>query len=107
MNEIEEKFYKTFGIEKKRTCSHSDTCYNGSFDDCEGCNAYIYPEITDRILLQLLCELIPLDTLILYSDNINDLRQEILEKCIETMEWINNPNYFKEVIQSFFTDGEE
>ena len=54
--EIERQFFDTFGIEKQQSCSHSDTCYNGSVcNDCEGCNAYNYPQITDRILLKLIC----------------------------------------------------
>lgn len=51
MNEIEEKFYKTFEINKK--------CQNPIiFDECNAvckyCEDFKYPPITDRILLELI-----------------------------------------------------
>lgn len=58
MSEIE-KMYERCKIKKQQTCSHSDTCYNGSLDECEGCNAYKYPPFTAEkqlLLLQWICK---------------------------------------------------
>lgn len=53
MNEIE-KMYTRCKIKKHQTCSHSDTCYNGSLDECEGCNSYKYPPFTADKQLELI-----------------------------------------------------
>lgn len=54
-NELEKKFFDTFGI--PRLCT-SQACKH--WGDCEGCSRYPvfalgYPQITDRILLNLIC----------------------------------------------------
>lgn len=53
MSEIE-KMNIRCKIKKQQTCSHSDTCYNGSLNECEGCNAYQYPEFTAEKQLELI-----------------------------------------------------
>ena len=53
MSEIE-KMYMRCKIKKQQTCSHSDTCYNGSLDECEGCNAYQYPPFTAEKQIELI-----------------------------------------------------
>lgn len=52
-NELEKKFFDTFGIEISR-CTKDGNCY---FQECSKCDWYIhtYPQITDRILLELIC----------------------------------------------------
>ena len=52
MSEIE-KMYMRCKIKKQQTCSHSDTCYNGSLDECEGCKAYQYPPFTAEKQLEI------------------------------------------------------
>lgn len=85
-NELEKKFFDTFGIEISR-CTKDGNCY---FQECSKCDWYIhtYPQITDRILLELIC--------ICNSTYINGytnyfmatgktkegLKEEILKKCI-------------------------
>ena len=54
-NELEKRFFDTFGI--PRLCTSQVCKYWG---DCEGCLHYPnfaldYPQITDRILLNLIC----------------------------------------------------
>lgn len=94
----EEKFYKTFGIEKQQTCSRSDTCYNGSAcNDCEGCNAYKYPQITDRILLELLCILNKYTgETKLMKEEYKDIKQEIFGEVLFIYERMRKP-YQKEL----------
>lgn len=107
MNDIEEKFYKTFGIEKQQTCSRSDTCYNGSvWNDCQGCNAYKYPQITDRILLELICILNKFNgdvecCTFLTGNNIEELKKSIFQECFD----INS--YIREQVRSLFEGVEE
>ena len=52
-NELEKKFFDTFGIEISR-CTKDGNCY---FQECSKCDWYIhtYPQITDHILLGLIC----------------------------------------------------
>lgn len=51
-NELEKTFFYTFGIEAKCKCTKDGNCY---FQECSKCDWYIhtYPQITDRILLEL------------------------------------------------------
>ena len=69
----------------------------------------VYPPITDRILLELICILNSV-TIQLKSECFDDLKCEVLGEMIilydyapndETQEWI------KTKVQSLFTEGEE
>lgn len=52
---LEKQFFDTFGIEPRQTCKVTSTCNNYvNYNDCNGCNSYKYPQITDRILLELI-----------------------------------------------------
>lgn len=53
MNEIE-KLYENAGVGKQAFCSCTDTCYNGSLSECEGRNAYKYPNFTADKQLELI-----------------------------------------------------
>ena len=46
-NDLEKQFFDTFGIEPN--CKFVKYC-----DDCTKCGCYHYPQITDRILLELI-----------------------------------------------------
>ena len=123
MNEIEEKFYKTFGIEPLYIdgCKLADRYWHneelaneyGTFDqymkiecpakyqDCTDECKYafdkgIYPEITDRILLELLA--------LINDKTLDCIKKQILAKVIGIMS--DNPYKIKQV-QSLFTEGEE
>ena len=60
MSEVE-KMYMRCEIKKQQNCSHTDTCYNGSLDECEGCNLYQYPPFTAEKQLKLIKWLINFD----------------------------------------------
>ena len=141
MNEIKEKFYKTFDIKPKYydACTLEDKYWNeqldnqyGTFDsylsfECphygEGCystceyayDRVTYPEITDRILLELICILNKFIMLNFSAIELNKLKDEILEECIKCMTtpfWDNfkgeqNRKKLKHQVQSLFTEGEE
>lgn len=101
MNNIEEKFYITFGIEPIELEYPDNTEY--------------YPEITDRILLELICILNETACEVLEAENIEDLKNEILETCIKvyntpilTSDGDEYDNYaIYEKIQSLFKEGEQ
>lgn len=51
-NELEKKFFDTFGIEAKYKCAKDGNCY---FQECSKCDWYIctYPQITNDMWLSL------------------------------------------------------
>ena len=113
-NELEKQFFKYFGIEPRYedACTVEDKYWDneelaneyGTFDqymnckcgDQENCTtecscAYqkeVYPQITDRILLELICILsespisISFDTLVLGASDVEKLKGYILLSCM-------------------------
>lgn len=83
---LEKKFYETFGIE--RNCCNNyekETC---PAENCTGCDYYDYPEITDRILLELICIANRVATTM--SETIDELKKETLQTLIETQEILSD-----------------
>ena len=96
-NELEKTFLDTFGIKISR-CTKDGNCY---FQECSKCDWYIhtYPQITDHILLELICILTRwhLDEREPYeitSINTEQLKNQILSnsldiaKCVKTKEQV-------------------
>ena len=60
-NELEKKFFDTFGIEATQKCAKpllkTTSGFCNAYKNCIGCdyNDLKYPQITDRILLKLIC----------------------------------------------------
>lgn len=82
-NELEKQFFDTFGIEPIEIPSRE---YDS---DGEICSYYVeYPQITDRILLELICFIEQIDLgryceyVYFCKFNYEDLRTEILAKSI-------------------------
>ena len=117
MNKIEEEFYKTFGIEPIILCDcefknlydysiayGSDVCIHAEDEGkghCKKCKLAkqthpLYPEITDRILLELLA--------LINNKTLECMKKQILTKVIGIMS--DNP-YKINQIQSLFREGEE
>ena len=128
MNEIEEKFYKCFDIKPKYydACILEDKYWNeqldnqyGTFDsylsfECphygEGCystceyayDRVTYPEITDRILLELIAILSQRFKMsFAFERGYEDVKENILESC---MNYVDENGGFVEDIQSLFTE---
>ena len=77
---IEEKFFKTFGIEKISKCSICtvDDCYY-----CQHNEDYIYPDITAEKLLELICICSTVYPIIInYKETVDELKEFILDFCI-------------------------
>jgi hypothetical protein len=81
-NELEKQFFDTFNIEPIG-CNDNKNC-TGALD-CTQCSNAKYPQITDRILLELICirckELISI--IKVKGDNREELKNYILKLCIE------------------------
>ena len=85
-NELEKTFFDTFGIEPKQTCKVTSTCNNYvNYNDCNGCNSYKYPQISDRILLELIC-IISLNPIsVLFEPMLGEFKEvELLKKIYTT-----------------------
>ena len=103
--DIERQFFDTFGIEPKcetRDEYHKYECYG--MVDCDECASAIYPQITDRILLELICILSKYkkdkgSLLEIYDISLNELKEEILEMVIFRNKDLNYQvqSLFKEV----------
>lgn len=119
MNEIEEKFYKTFGFEKKlldcKKCGAADFALGKCFET--ECKSNSYPPITDRILLELICisgntnyfcitnEGLPIDVEGLKKAVLHSLTMDII--LAEKREDLNFCKELKHQVQSLFTEGGE
>ena len=92
-NELEKQFFDTFGIEPKKQCYYWDCPYStGNIvndtpmneRDCNSCknpDKEIYPQITDRILLELIIILGIICTI--FDKNVDDLKENVLKNLIE------------------------
>ena len=93
--ELEQKFYDTFGIEPF-TCCDEGCKTIGLAKNCEQCpyNKRQYPRLDNYIFLKLICICSSYvqnldfdnDYIMLYeigAKNIDDLKKEILEDCID------------------------
>ena len=93
INELEKQFFQCFGIEARQKCAKPLLKNTGGFckayKNCVGCdyNDLIYPQITDRILLELICIINQMD-LYFYDElyyftafNYKDLKEEVISKC--------------------------
>ena len=131
-NELEKQFFKYFGIEPRYedACTVEDKYWNneelakeyGTFDqymnckcgDQENCTiecscAYqkeVYPEITDRILLELIL-LQPLSIEFKYPRNIEQLKNTLLRYYIEELSLFaeqSEAEIFKQQVKALFEE---
>lgn len=96
MNKIEEKFFKTFGIEPK------ELEYPDNFE--------CYPEITDKILLELICIYIGYERIYMGTFELGHFRRFMLAMLIDLYKEIRDVNKkerLKHQVQSLFTEEEE
>jgi hypothetical protein len=93
-NELEKQFFDTFGIEPKPLFSTR----NGYTKD-----HYIYPQITDRILLELICMLTRFygELVLEQCLDVNDLKEQVLNIFIRT----SYKDNFKHQVRTLFEEG--
>ena len=125
-NELAKQFVKCFGIEPRYedACTVEDKYWDneelaneyGTFDqymnckcgDQENCttecsSAYqreVYPQITDRILLELICIAHTLPVITFVSRDVKSLKEEVL---MVLCNWVNNRS-IKQQVQTLFEE---
>ena len=100
--ELEQEFYKTFEIEpisKWHKCKDYSCICCDEYDNCSK-REFIYPEITDRILLKLICKAYCL-MFSVQGSSIELLKENILKEFIYWREDVD-----KSEIQQLFEEGE-
>ena len=100
-NELEKIFFDTFGIEAKCKCTKDGNCY---FQECSKCDWYIhtYPQITDRILLELICILTRFygELVLEQCLDVKDLKEQVLNIFIRTI----YKDIFKHQVRTLFEE---
>lgn len=97
--ELEQEFFKVFGIEKSsKNCPMLDK-NNCIFVPSE-CNYYQYPEITDRKLLEMICLIADIcnysgDVFDIEQNSINELKKFILHFLINYMKTEHTDTFYK------------
>ena len=81
MNDIELEFFKTFEIEPIPIKNYGFWLIKGSIIENNKGEKVVYPEITDKVLLELICVLNKYQTTTLVKSNYNELKNEILREC--------------------------
>lgn len=96
-NEIEKTFFDTFGIEPKKQCYYWDCPYSTgdvvkdtpmNERDCNSCknpNKEIYPQITNRILLELLVIMTRYTDIIEGFDSVQELKEFVLKDLMYSL----------------------
>lgn len=93
MSEIEKQFFEVFEIEPKYYCGSEyifeamleNECTDGDLEKCKTCEKVgrIYPPITDRILLELICIANHEDVYIeLEGTDVETMKNNLLENFI-------------------------
>ena len=110
-NELEKQFFDTFGIEPNYYCADEYVfeamleyeCTEGNREKCKTCKKVgkSYPQITDRILLELICILHTTNIVQLCTTNIEDLKEEIL---ITVCFWVDKLD-IKHQVRTLFEEG--
>ena len=118
-NELEKQFFDTFGIEPHYYCADEYVfeamleyeCTEGNREKCKTCKKVgkSYPQITDRILLELICILNDYGASYLcyrFKRNIDDLKKNILTDLIFSLIGENNANKktLKQQVQALFKE---
>ena len=108
-NKLEKKFFDTFGIEEREYTQCRSLGCRKPYTDCVNCQYHEvykidYPQITDRILLELIC-LQPLSIEFKYPRNIKELKNTLLRYYIEELSLFAEPSeaeIFKQQVQTLF-----
>lgn len=94
--ELEEQFFKVFGIEPIPLELYGCWLVKGQIE-----NGMVYPEITDRKLLEMICILSGWR-----FNDVQDLEETILEDCIKTAKRLSLNSVFANQIQQLFKEAE-
>ena len=114
-NDLERTFFDTFGIEPKNIstgeCKYKITpefCESDCLDCKNAIKEATYPQITDRILLELICIYNVFVRMDFYSSYVKDLKIEVLETLIKEYKNRKQTGAFdenlKEKVQALFKE---
>ena len=117
-NEIEKTFFDTFEIKPNNMCKYAKYGYEGSEGIWYFCNkrqeecwtypsdttckdkVISYPQITDNILLKLICIAHTSPIITFVSRDVKSLKEEVL---MVLCNWVNNRN-IKQQVQALFEE---
>ena len=91
-NKIEKQFFDTFGIEPS---TKYDYCWKSKKNKDK-----LYPQITDRILLELICIAHTSPVITFVSRDVRSLKEEVL---MVLCNWVNNRS-IKHQVQALFEE---
>lgn len=110
--DIEKQFFVAFGIKteerfycKKGYCNQNPSVKENSLKcrECENGVYYIFPEITDRILLELICIL--RNSYLVTGENIDVLKERALRACIRFQDdLVTIDQTVKQQVQALFKE---
>ena len=108
--EVEKHFFNIFGIDPIG-CNDNQNC-TGTLD-CIECSNVKYPEITDRILLELICILSEWrqycdSDYVIKAINIDNLKEDILKDCLHMSNWYEFKKCGKDIkhqVRTLFEEG--
>ena len=122
--EIEKQFFNTFGIEPKSVKRTLELAMQGydendlpedlrQFINSQAQVYHVYPEITDRILLELICILSEWRTYLdssytIKANNTLHLKQDILKDFLELFKWYEFKKCekgIKQQVRTLFEEG--
>lgn len=116
--ELEQEFFKVFGIEpvsKWHKCKDYSCVCCDEYDNCSK-REFIYPEITDRKLLNMICLIADIcnysgDVFDIEQNSINELKKFILHFLINYMKTEHTNTFYKNdevkiCVQQIFKEGE-
>lgn len=99
-NKTEKQFFDTFGIEPKLDCKRCGAM-NFAIGQCAEVNCEkTYPQITDHILLELICIAHTSPVITFVSRDVKSLKEEVL---MVLCNWVNNRN-IKQQVQALFEE---
>lgn len=102
-NELEKQFFDTFGIEPKYKCT--DGALEPCDEQCNECGYYElrYPQISDHILLELICILTRFygELVLEQCLDVKDLKEQVLNIFIRT----SYKDNLKHQVRTLFEEG--
>ncbi len=114
--DLEKQFFDTFGIEQieglEWDCYSPDNCFKTTCvcpENCTKCEYFgkemVYPQITDSILLELICVLASNPTRILFESMLSGIKEVELLKNSILFTCIANKDTIKHQVQALFKEG--
>lgn len=125
-NELEKKFFDTFNLTKYKLVSkYNKLLTYGPYDTLEDTKTVakglmdcfiieeVYPQISDRILLELIVVIMFHEDLYGYPRNVKDLKENVLKQLMETYNKFSSSSYeyqqtakdIKHQVRTLFKEG--